>query len=148
MTSVQESYGLGFFPLSLFERRSTTALEEITAPHLLNRKTPRAPAELDQLKNNHAFSILAKIIQDPRFAPKEMEEYISDLRGLMVAHGADVWRYAEQWTIDLSQPGEIERKMEECIWTNTIIYAIGGWSEEKSFTASFHLGRINVVVCK
>jgi hypothetical protein len=142
MTSVQESYGLGFFPLSLFERRSMTAPEETTAPLaslLLNRKIPSAPAELDQLKNNHAFSILAKIIQDPRFAPKEMEEYISDLRGLMVAHGADVWRYAEQWTIDLSQPGEIERKMEECIWTNTIIYTIGGWSKEKGFAASFHL---------
>jgi len=141
MASVQDSHRLKFLPPSIFERGSTTAVQEITArlaSLLLNRKTPIAPSQPDELQKNHAFSILAKIIHDPRFAPNEMEKYIDDLDGLLAVHGADIWRYAEQWTIDLSQPGEIDRKMEECIWTNTIIYAIGGWSKEKGFTADFN----------
>jgi hypothetical protein len=131
-----------FLPSSLFERGSSTAVEETTArlaSLLLNRKTPIAASQLGQLKRNHAFSILANIIQDPQFAPKEREKYINDFNGLLKVHGADIWRYAEQWTIDLTQPGEIERKMEECIWTNTIIYAVGGWSKESGFTANFFL---------
>jgi hypothetical protein len=48
-------------------------------------------------------------------------------------------RDAEQWTIDLSQPGEIERKVEECIWTATILYGIGGWSKEDGLKADFFL---------
>jgi len=141
MTSVQDSHRVTFLPPSLFERGSTTAVQEITArlgSLLLNRKTPITPSQLDELQKNHAFSILARIIQDPLFAPNEMEKYIDDVDGLLVVHGADIWRYTEQWTIDLSQPGEIDRKMEECIWTNTIIYAIGGWSKEKGFVADFN----------
>jgi len=129
-----------FLPSSLFERGSSIAVEETTArlaSLLLNKKTPIAASELDQLKRKHAFSILANIMRDPQFAPKEREKYTNDFNGLLTVHGIDIWRHVEQWTIDLTQPGEIERKMEECIWTNTIIYAIGGWSKETGFTANF-----------
>ncbi|KAG1742545.1 hypothetical protein EDB19DRAFT_1827736 [Suillus lakei] len=40
--------------------------------------------------------------------------------------------------IYISIPGEIECKMEECIWTTSVMYAVGGWSE-KGFTADFFL---------
>jgi hypothetical protein len=78
-------------------------------------------------------------MQDPQFAPKEMQQYTNSFKGLVTAHYADIWRYTEQWTFDLSHPGEIERKIEECVWTNTIVYAIGGWSKEKGFTANLFL---------
>lgn len=139
MASVQKSHGFSFLPSSLFERRSTTAVQETTArlaSLLLNGKTPIAASQHKGLKKTHAFTILAKIMEDPRFSPTK---YTNDFHGLLTAHGASIWRYAEQWTIDLSQPGEIDRKMEECIWTNTIIYAIGGWNKEKGFTANFFL---------
>jgi hypothetical protein len=66
-----------------------------------------------------------------------LNDFSGLLRGLLTDHGASLWRYAEQWTIDLSQPGEVERKMEECIWTNAILYAVGGWSKEEGFCADF-----------
>ncbi|KAG2065067.1 hypothetical protein BDR04DRAFT_1122127 [Suillus decipiens] len=39
-------------------------------------------------------------------------EAFSRFDGLMSEHGDAIWRHAEQWTIDPSQPGEIERKID------------------------------------
>jgi hypothetical protein len=79
-------------------------------------------------------------MQDPEFAPKKMEKYFKGLFNVLLTdHGAEIWRYAEQWTIDLSQPGEIERKIEECVWTATILYGIGAWNNVNGFRADFFL---------
>jgi hypothetical protein len=126
-----------FLPSYLFEPSGTTAVKETTsrlASLFLNTKTSTAPSQLEEPPKNHAFSILAKIMQDSKFTKE-----IKDFNSLMSEHGDTIWRYAEQWTIDLSQPGEIERKMEECIWTGTILYSIGGWNKESSLTADFAL---------
>ncbi|KAG2131324.1 hypothetical protein DEU56DRAFT_455247 [Suillus clintonianus] len=138
LTSV---HGREFLPLYLFEPSGTSAVEE-TATRLaslaLNTKMSVAPSQLEQPQKGHAFSILAKIMEDSEFAPKEIKKYFNkDFDGLMSEHGATIWRYAEQWTIDPSQPGEIERKIEECIWTSTLLYAIGGWSKDRGLTADF-----------
>ncbi|KAG1832309.1 hypothetical protein DFJ58DRAFT_750394 [Suillus subalutaceus] len=137
LASVQ---GYEFLPSYLFESSGTTAVEEATsrlASLFLNTKTSTAPSQLENSPNNHAFSILAKIMQDSKFAPKEIKKYFKDFDGLMSEHGDTIWHYAEQWTIDPSQPGEIERKIEECIWTSTILYSIGGWNKDRSLTADF-----------
>lgn len=139
LTSVHEH---GFLPSYLFERSGTTAVEEATtrlASLVLDRKISVAPFQLEQPPKNHAFSILAKIMQDSKFAPKEIKKHFKDFDfdGLMSEHGDTIWRYAEQWTIDPSQPGEIQRKMEECIWTSTILYTIGGWSKDRGLTPDF-----------
>ncbi|KAG0692193.1 hypothetical protein DFH29DRAFT_1084919 [Suillus ampliporus] len=139
LTSVHESVLL---PPSLFEHGSTTAVEEATSrlsSLCLNTKIPIAPPQLAQSQRNHAFSIIAKIMQDSKFAPKEMKRYINNVDGLLSEHGANIWSHTEQWTIDVSQPGEIERKMEECFWTTTLLYAVGGWSKDGGFTADFFL---------
>ncbi|KAG0700989.1 hypothetical protein DFH29DRAFT_1080332 [Suillus ampliporus] len=139
MASVHEPILL---PPSLFEHGSTTAVKEATtrlSSLCLNTKIPIAPPQLAQPQRNHAFSIIAKIMQDSEFAPKEMKRHVSDIDGLLSEHGANIWRHTEQWTVDVSQPGEIERKMEECFWTTTLLYAIGGWSKDVGFTADFFL---------
>jgi hypothetical protein len=131
-----------FLPSYLFEPSGTTAVEAATtrlASLVLNTKTSTAPPDFEQPPNHHAFSILAKIMQDSKFAPKEIKKYFKDFDGLMSEHGDTLWRYAEQWTIDLSQPGEIERKTEECIWTSTVLYSIGGWNKDRGLIADFFL---------
>jgi hypothetical protein len=40
-------------------------------------------------------------------------KYMNVFNRLITTHGADIWRHAEQWTTDLTQPGEIKRKMEQ-----------------------------------
>ncbi|KAG1883326.1 hypothetical protein F4604DRAFT_1952814 [Suillus subluteus] len=139
LASVQ---GYECLPSYLFESSGTTAVEEATsrlASLFLNTKTSTAPSQLENSPRNHAFSILAKIMQDSKFAPKEIKKYFKDFNGLMSEHGDTIWHYAEQWTIDPSQPGEIERKIEECIWASTILYSIGGWNKDRSLTADFFL---------
>jgi len=136
---VHEPNGSIFLPPSLFDRGSTTALQETAsrlAALLLNKKTPNAPSQLGQGQRNHAFSIFANIMQDPLFPQKPK---VGDPDKPATPRGADIWRHVEHWTIDLSQPGEIERKMEECIWTNTLVFAIGGWGKKKGFNADFFL---------
>ncbi|KAG1824291.1 hypothetical protein EV424DRAFT_1538150 [Suillus variegatus] len=137
LTSV---HGRDFLPSDLFEHSDTTAVEEPTTrlPSLvLNTKASTAPSQVAQPRKNHAFSILAKIMQDPKFTPKVIKKHFRNFDGLMSEHGDIIWQYAEQWTIDPSQPGEIERKMEECIWISSILYTIGGWNKDGSFTADF-----------
>ncbi|KAG2740712.1 hypothetical protein P692DRAFT_20881154 [Suillus brevipes Sb2] len=137
MASVQWLDKYTFLPPSLFKHASdgTSAMEETTtklASLFLNTKVS---FQLGQPQINHAFSILA-IIQHSEFPV--MKQYYG-YNDLMLEHSATIWRYAEQWTIDLSQPGEIERKMEEFIWTATVLYATCSWSKHKSFVADFFL---------
>lgn len=138
LTSVHEYQ---FLPSYLFEPSGTTAVEEATtqlASLVLNTKTSTAPSQLERPPTTHAFSILAKIMQDSTFTPQEVKKHFNrDFDGLMSEHGDTIWRYAEQWTIDPSQPGEMERKMEECFWTSTIIYSIGGWNKDRGLVADF-----------
>ncbi|KAG2065071.1 hypothetical protein BDR04DRAFT_1109131 [Suillus decipiens] len=135
MASVHEDE---FLPPHLFDPSGIVEKEtDRLASLFLNAKTSAASSQLEQRPGNHAFSILAKIQQDPEFSQKEVKKYFKDLEGLMSTHGDTIWRYAEEWTIDVSQPGEIERKMEECIWTNAVIYTVGEWKEGKGFTADF-----------
>jgi hypothetical protein len=140
---VHESQGPTFFSSSIFGHSSTTAVDEVTtrlSSLLLNSKIPTAPPKVEQPTGNHAFSIITKILRDSEFASKKMEKYSDGkIQVLLTERGDNIWRYAEQWTIDLSQPGEIERKIEECIWSTTILYAIGGWSKEKGFRADYFL---------
>ncbi|KAG2151107.1 uncharacterized protein EDB93DRAFT_1240158 [Suillus bovinus] len=137
LTSVHE---YEFLPSHLFEPSGTTAVEKATtqlASLVLNTQRSTTSPQLEQPQRNHAFSVLAKIMQDSKFPPKEIKKHSKDFDSLMSEHGDTIWCYAEQWTIDLSQPGEIERKIEECIWTSTILYSVGGWSEDRSLTADF-----------
>ncbi|KAG2337156.1 hypothetical protein BDR05DRAFT_1048302 [Suillus weaverae] len=119
----------------------TTAVEEATTQLtslVLNTKTSTAPSQLEQPPTTHPISILAKIMQDSKFTPKEIKKHFNrDFDGLMSEHGDTIWRYAEQWTIDPSQPGEMERKMEECFWTSAIIYSISGWNKDRRLIADF-----------
>ncbi|KAG1865062.1 hypothetical protein C8R48DRAFT_797648 [Suillus tomentosus] len=76
----------------------------------LNTKAPTAPSQVAQPPKNHAFSILAEIMQDPTFTPKKIKQHFRHFDGLMSEHGDTIWDHAKQWTIDPSEPGEIERK--------------------------------------
>lgn len=57
---------------------------------LRNTKRNTTGSQPERLKKNHTFSILAEIIRDPQLAPKKMEKYINDPKGLMIAHGPDI----------------------------------------------------------
>jgi hypothetical protein len=78
--------------------------------------------QLDDAKTgNHAFTILARILADPRFdmgRPDERSLFTSAL----LKTGDAVRELVDQW--DLT--GDLQKELEEFLWTNVLIYGVGG----------------------
>lgn len=85
----------------------------------------------------HAFTVVARILKDDRFDARRREP-TTMYEAVMKEHGEVLWKYAEQWTIDISKPNEIENKIQELAWTNIILFGIGGW-RGGDFRANFFL---------
>jgi hypothetical protein len=86
--------------------------------------------------NVHALTVLARMLKDPRLKikkPADMYQYTLDDKGELIK------KYAQEWTVDISGPEELYKKVEELIWANAIIYAIGGWNSKRPFRAEFDL---------
>ena len=120
----------GFFPASLFSPGPMDVVEPITSH--LSSLTFNAPAianlpTVSKTGGVHAFDIAARMLKDDRFNRKAPTgpEFLNQYLELFIKFHVPVREYAEKWTIDLKQPGEIERKMEEVIWLNALIYGLG-----------------------
>ncbi|KAF9235892.1 hypothetical protein BU15DRAFT_64444 [Melanogaster broomeanus] len=94
---------------------------------VLNAK-PAAAAIISKTSGVHAFDIIARMLKDDQLKPKAVSrvthQFPDTLRIVIL-------RYAQMWTVDLTKPGEIERKMEELIWVNSIMYGVGGFDARK-----------------
>ena len=90
-----------------------------------------------QPKKVHALDIVARILKDPRFAAKEKVLDKDMYSFTMEKHGQILAKYASEWSVNISDPEEVERKIEELVWTNCIIYGIGGWMQGEDFNADF-----------
>ncbi|KAG1857737.1 hypothetical protein DFJ58DRAFT_715931 [Suillus subalutaceus] len=84
------------------------------------------PLKAPSGQDTHAFSILARVLKDPSLASKGQLNFASQYPDTLVAHGDTIREHVQKWTVDLSKPGEIERKIGECIWTSSVMYALGG----------------------
>jgi Questin oxidase-like len=82
---------------------------------------------------------MARMLKDPNLKIKKSEQEEILYAGVSKTHGDLILKYAEQWTLDTSDPKNLERKIEELVWMNTIIYSIGGWSKADGFNADFFL---------
>ena len=91
---------------------------------------------LDDAKTGiHAFTILARILADPRF---DLEKPGSEGPFYTVAlhkTGDAVRELVDQW--DLT--GELHKKLEELLWTNVLMYGVGGSEKSGEFNADFFL---------
>lgn len=104
-------------------------------PEKLWELNPNAPQE--PKKNTHALTILARILKDPKF-DDIAERQDTDLYSAVVGQYGDALKnHVSEWTFDTTDPKEAERKIEELVWANAIIYGIGGWTHGKNFNADF-----------
>ena len=88
---------------------------------------------LDDTKTGtHAFTILGKILRDSRFEPKLGDES-AIYSETLDKHGDAVREYVDQW--DLT--GDLGKKLEELLWTNVLIYGVGGSEKSGNFNADF-----------
>ncbi|KAK0451424.1 uncharacterized protein EV420DRAFT_716899 [Desarmillaria tabescens] len=113
---------------------SVTALDA-QAEKATSLETPDLPSGK---KGTHAFDILARVLKDETLTiPPSGDE--SPIRSTIIANGEALFRYTNQWSLHLSDPQELHRKIEELQWMNTIIYAISGFRPGKRFHANFFL---------
>ena len=152
-------------PASLFRGElepSSTILSHVSS--LLHSLTLNKPKKLSELHGGpahaastsksqpdvHAFTILARILQDSRFSysalglplPEDSEE--SPFDRIEAKVGEALLDYALKWNVNGTNPAEIEEKIEELAWMSTLVYGVGGWSgrersENGEFLADFLL---------
>lgn len=131
-------------PVTFFEGSADPLDEKVTSrlqSTLLGKNATTKSAS--KVTRTHAFTIVARILKDPQFAELEAEESEEKLEShiskAFQRHGDAVFRYVNEWTLDASDPREVERKIGEIQWVMTILYAIPGWTAGKPFTADFFL---------
>ncbi|KAF8126387.1 hypothetical protein EV363DRAFT_1453115 [Boletus edulis] len=128
-------------PPSLFAPSSTNTME-----HIVNRLSSFAldtPASantpiVSKTSGVHAFDIAARILNDDRLYCRTPTNFVNQFMEMFAENSPMVMEYAKQWTIDLNQPGEIERKMEEVVWLSSLVYGVGGLTPS-GFQADFFL---------
>lgn len=130
----------GFLPPSMFVAQPNDGIGAVMnsfASLVLDSQSSAMPLKAPSGQDTHALSILARVLKDPSLASKGPLDFARQYPDTLVAHGDRIREHVQKWTVDLSKPGEIERKMEECIWTSSVMYALGGW--RNGFTADFFL---------
>lgn len=120
---------------ALFEPANAPIIETLTSrlPSALGLGSNSAPPPA----NVHAFSVLARILKDPHFDGKAREDGLQIYTNVMTTYGEALKKYASEWTINTSDPNEVERKIEELVWSMVMIYGIPGWTEGANFNADF-----------
>lgn len=102
-------------------------------------------AEFEKLKIDgstkgvHAFDVIARILKEPSLDNLQRVDEMLRYPTIISNHAETIKRYAEQWTMDLSIHEELERKIEELVWTVSVLYGAGGWAEGQEYSADFFL---------
>ncbi|KAH7882769.1 hypothetical protein F5I97DRAFT_2076034 [Phlebopus sp. FC_14] len=135
MATGQQVFERGFYPPSLFAAGGPVggAAGQLSSLSLDTRSSPFNTGCV------HAFDIMARMLKDDGFKPTPSKILTDMFPHTLSAYASKIRTYAEEWTIDLSRPGEIERKMEEVIWMSSVVYAVGGFDEAKGLKANFFL---------
>ena len=89
----------------------------------------------DAKAGTHAFTILARILSDPRLDIGKPREGLSFYKHALDKTGDTIREYVDQW--DLT--GDLGKKLEELLWTNVLIYGVGGSEKCGNFNADFFL---------
>ncbi|KAG6828244.1 hypothetical protein H0H92_008678 [Tricholoma furcatifolium] len=90
--------------------------------------------------NTHALTILGRILKDTRFDGVRAEENYAVLYSNITSQSElvnAINEYVRSWSYDQSKPHEVERKIEELVYANTMIYAVAGWSKGEPFNDDF-----------
>ena len=105
-------------------------------PSLRLSQPPSAPpsASAPAKKSVHALSLVARMLKDDYWSyktiglppPTDGEEDTS-LERVLHLRGEQLVEVMKEWTVDGTNAQEVQSKIEELFWTNSIIYGVGGW---------------------
>jgi len=140
LAAVQDPDGKDIFPPSFFNSGTQVAEEQVTqllSSLALNKK--KVDGAVPTTKDTHVFDVIARILKDDRIRVECVQNAGKEYKQAVDDYGPAIREYAVQWTIDMTKPGEVERKLEELSWACSMLYAVGGFDETKGFTAEFFL---------
>ena len=86
----------------------------------------------------HVFDIVARMLKDDTFKRRDPTDFLNPFVKILDEYSPTIREHAEQWTVDLSRPGEVERKMEELVWLSSFVYGVGGLTPN-GFKSDFFL---------
>lgn len=90
-------------------------------------------------RSTQALTILARIMRDPNMQMQEAADE-QQMFAFLESRGEALFKYADSWTLDTSDPKVVQRKIEELQWMNVLIYAVAGFKDGKGdFSADFFL---------
>ncbi|KAF9555921.1 hypothetical protein CPC08DRAFT_711593 [Agrocybe pediades] len=127
--AVHRGDSTNLLPRDMFAKSTVQGLTSRLAATLGLKDAQPAPAKDDV----HAFTVLARVLADPTITPTTVPEQYGFYRKLIADRGAAVKKYSDQWTLE----GNLQKKLEELIWTNVVIYAVGGAESSGDFNADF-----------
>ena len=81
----------------------------------------------------HAFTILARILADSRLETETQGDALGMFAKTLDKVGDIIREYADQWTLS----GDLQKKVEELLWANVLIYGVGGSEKSGDFNADF-----------
>ncbi|OCH85388.1 hypothetical protein OBBRIDRAFT_798236 [Obba rivulosa] len=152
-TAVHKPEAPALVPDSLFQYVAAASVDATHAtvsyitsllPSLSLEKVQRKAAQT--ATGVHALTIVARILHDDRFSSKSIGLPIPNDEGgeealnkVVKAVGDVLVSWADAWTVDGTSAEEVESKIEELIWTNVVLYGVGGWSgRNRSKTGKFN----------
>ena len=123
-TAVHGPTSSAVIPSSWFDESEPGLISRLTSAVGLTDKSRKPDV--------HAFTVLARVLADPALVPLQLDKDIF-YEETVKTHGDHIVKYVNEWALD----GDLDKKVEELIWTNVLIYAVGGSEEEGTFNADF-----------
>lgn len=145
---VQPPHPTALVPSALFDTLApkATGLVSQFAKFALSPSTPEG-----KTSSVHALAILAKVASDPAFKPSEIglpppeDSGENAIQRVARVVGDKLVGFLNEWTVS-TDVKDLEEKLEEVIWMNTLVYSVGGWGgreqgddENKEFNGDFFL---------
>ncbi|KAG6915202.1 hypothetical protein DXG01_012732 [Tephrocybe rancida] len=84
-----------------------------------------------QGKGVHVFTVLARVLHDPDLQTIGDTSEEGMYGWTMRNHGASIMRHMADWRVDGTDLVEVERKVEELCWGNTVLFGVGGCGERE-----------------
>ncbi len=144
-TAVHKTETSLLVPESFFDFSGPTGSDISHLTRMLPKVRLQQPAVVSK-ESGHIFSIMARMLEDARLDPQTLDLKGKD-NGERFLHarthcGNIIREYAEQWDIRLtgdssSDASALDAKVEELFWAHTLMYGVGGWTEEKGLRADF-----------
>ncbi|KAJ7330859.1 hypothetical protein DFH08DRAFT_966615 [Mycena albidolilacea] len=122
-------YGLEFsLPGLVAEGLAQAAVHKIVPSVLIPRSMFDTSTMGAHRPGTHAFSIAARILRDSTFS-----NFVGGFDAAQSKFGMDIQRYAEEWLVDGVNAKEVAKKVQELVFLNVMIYAVGGWRDGEGF---------------